>query len=150
MWLAVRILFHTSPLLGIRMVYSPRSIRNNLSCIKSQIRPVNLRLFWVPWPFPLPILFPQIQKLILMAITHQFWIKIWLAVRILESSYVGHPFRTGKFFLTLLLFFMKTAIALIHLLAPGIEELSSPCLSPDWALYVGPPCDLINEIHFSD
>ena len=66
-----------------------------------------------------------------------------------ESSYVGRPFRTGKSCLTLLLLFSKIATAFIHLLASGIEELSSPCLSPDWALYVGLSCDLIDKIHFA-
>lgn len=39
-------------------------------------------------------------------------------------------------------FSSKIATAFIHLLASGVQELSSPCLSADWALYVGPSCDL--------
>ena len=53
-----------------------------------------------------------------------------------ESLYGRRLFRVGKFCLTFF-FPRKIATAFIHLLASGIQELSSPCLSPDWALYVG-------------
>ena len=51
------------------------------------------------------------------------------------SLYGRRLFKVKIFRLTF--FFPKIATAFIHLLASGIEELSSPCLSPDWALYVG-------------